>query len=447
MSEPINNSRSKPYLQLFFDRSILVDETGERQIFNEGKLSKMAQSRLRKVRETLEAGFLPNLIDKCQKADIELGNITTEHLHLLKVIVDSVTSEVGRAIVGLTVMQLCIKCIVPEQCIRLHKGGNSYSSTRFSWEDGLPMRSLDKAFITPVLRSYDILRTNADGVMMTRSLAENYPYSKLYKAAIRGAKDEWLEIVDLLENGTLDPNAALHHFIALLLNKSERFQDLAEETVTLTKIIIDEKPSINAIVTFIQHFIDTSDYSARLLEIAMHSLFQVFDDNMLLSGHLKPLSQMRSANKKHGNIGDIELTIGAGTLEIREAWDAKYGKPYLRDELEELNEKLNDHLETELVGFVVDQTPALEGEILDRLQEIEGLHKVEIKILSFEDWVKLQLAQYDDKNRLALEWLTALSETLCQKRRRRASIDEPADGWVAELRVKLHDWNQNLQKR
>ena len=63
------------------------------------------------------------------------------------------------------------------------------------------MRSLDKTFITPVLRSYDILRTNADGVMMTRSLAENYPYSKLYKAAIRGNRDEWLEIIDLLEMG------------------------------------------------------------------------------------------------------------------------------------------------------------------------------------------------------------------------------------------------------
>jgi hypothetical protein len=40
--------------------------------------------------------------------------------------------------------------------------------------------------------------------MMTRTLAENYPYSKLYKAGIRGARKEWLEITDDVENGDLD---------------------------------------------------------------------------------------------------------------------------------------------------------------------------------------------------------------------------------------------------
>ena len=177
----------------------------------------------------------------------------------------------------------------------------------------------------------------------------------------------------------------------------------------------------------------------------MHSLFQVLEDNMFLEGNLKPLSQMRSANKKHGNIGDIEVTIGVGTLEIREAWDAKYGKPYLRDELEELNEKLNDHLETEIVGFVVDQHPILKQEIIDRLYEIEEIHNVEIKILSFEDWIDMQLAQSDDKQKLALEWLLALSETLCQRRRDRAPIDEPADAWVTELRTHVQTWNKLLQ--
>ena len=444
MSDELKYVYSEPYLQVFRDRSILVYETGESQTFDEGKLSKAAQARLKQARKVLEAGFLPNLINECRKPDVQLDDLPSEHLNLLKTMVDSVTSEVGRAIIGLTVMQLCIKCIVPEQSIRLHKGGNSYSNTRFSWKDGMPMRSLDKTFITPVLRSYDILRTNADGVMMTRSLAENYPYSKLYKAAIRGARDEWLAVIDLLESRALDPNIALRHLITLLLNRSERFQNLAEETLSLVQGIIDKKPPIEAVIRFIRQYIDTSDYSARLLEIAMHSLFQVLDDNMLLDGNLKPLSQMRSANKKHGNIGDIEVTIGLGTLEIHEAWDAKYGKPYLRDELEELNEKLHDHLETKLVGFVVDQPPILQGEILARLKEIEEIHDVEIKILSFEDWVNLQLTQSDDKQNFVLEWLVALSETLCQKRRNRAPIDEPADAWVSELQRQILDWGKEI---
>lgn len=34
---------------------------------------------------------------------------------------------------------------------------------------------------------------------MTRSLAENYPYSPVYKANIRGARLEWLSIVEAIE--------------------------------------------------------------------------------------------------------------------------------------------------------------------------------------------------------------------------------------------------------
>ena len=38
---------------------------------------------------------------------------------------------------------------------------------------------------------------------MTRSLAENYPYSKLYKAEMKGPFDEWISIVDALEDKSM----------------------------------------------------------------------------------------------------------------------------------------------------------------------------------------------------------------------------------------------------
>jgi hypothetical protein len=137
--------------------------------------------------------------------------------------------RVGRALVGLTVLQLCVKAIEPEQSIRLHKAGGAGSN--FSWAEGIPMRVLDKHYITPILRRFDLLRLNADGFMMTRSLAENYPYSKLYKAAIRGARTEWLEIVDLIEVGTIQPESALSHLIGLLFNRSDKFKRAAESTI------------------------------------------------------------------------------------------------------------------------------------------------------------------------------------------------------------------------
>ena len=81
----------------------------------------------------------------------------------------------------------------------------------------------------------------------------------------------------------------------------------------------------------------------------MHSLMQaVIETGALADLELKPLSQMRSANKKHGNIGDIELLENN---EIVESWDAKYGKNYLRDEIDEVSEKLEYHEKVETVGF------------------------------------------------------------------------------------------------
>ena len=63
---------------------------------------------------------------------------------------------------------------------------------------------------------------------MTRSLAENYPYSKLYKAEMRGAFDTWIKIVDELEEGNVDYRTALAYMMSLLINKSNRFEEIAD---------------------------------------------------------------------------------------------------------------------------------------------------------------------------------------------------------------------------
>lgn len=436
-----DSHQAEPHLKVFHDRSELVYETGGKHVFEEGRLSDAAQKRLNHIREAFASGFLPKLIQECQRPDAFLGDLPDDQMALLEAVVNSITSEVGRAIVGLCVLQLCIKTIEPNQSVRLHKGGSSYGDTRFSWKEGIPMRSLDKSYVTPVLREYDLLRTNADGVMMTRSLAENYPYSQLYKAAIRGGRNEWLAMIDLLERSEMNAGIALRHLLALLLNKSEKFQETAISTLQHIKNMIAKKPTASEVTTFLKTFIDESDYSARLLEIAMHSLFQALEDRNLLDGDLKPLSQMRSANKKHGNVADVEVTVAGSNLEILQAWDAKYGKPYLRDELEELNEKLRNHMETELVGFVVDQFPLIKPEIIRRIDEIEEIHSVKVVIVDFVEWVNRQLLLTgDDVHIFSYEWLLAFTESLCQLRRNRAPIDEPSDTWVRNLGILALSW-------
>lgn len=427
----------EPVLHVFEDKSVFYDSKGNVSEFMEGKLSEQAKKRLAFIRAELGKGYLENLIEEAKKPDVNIEGLTEEQIQTIEKLVISVTSEVGRAIVGLSVLQLTIKAISSEQSIRLHKGS---SAARFSWVEGVPMRVLDKNFITPVLRKHKLLRLNADGFMMTRSLAENYPYSPLYKAAIRGAKDEWVKIVDWIEENEMPGESALKQLLVFLNNRSEDFQKKVSDTLKSLQKFIETKPEFQQIFDLVKELIDESTYSARIFEISIHALFQVFDTSKVLEGYLKPISQMRSANKKHGNIGDIELTATKDNLDILEAWDAKYGKIYLRDELEEINEKLIHHPQCKVAGFISDAEPNLKREISERIEELELIHEVQIELTDFFKWVSNQIKRFDlEPNEVGVNWLIAIAESICQIRREIAPIDEPTGEWVKFLEEKIKE--------
>lgn len=163
------------HLRVYAGRSELVEADGDITTFVEGPVSPAAISRLQVIRAALEAGFLLKEIETCRDKPetLDFSSLTDEQKAVIFALVNSMTSEVGRAIIGLAVLQLTVKSICPEQNIRLHKAGNRGD---FGWKDGIPMRPLDATFITPALRQYDLLKLNAFGFMMTRTLAENYPY-------------------------------------------------------------------------------------------------------------------------------------------------------------------------------------------------------------------------------------------------------------------------------
>ena len=431
--------QQESHLRVYENRSVLVISDGSTETFQEGPPNPAARTRLRQIEEAFQGGYLGNLIENLQRQETEPDPLDPEQLTLLGNLVGSITSEVGRGLIGLAVLLLAIKDISPDQSIRLHKGGRG----DFSWQDGLPMRSLDSKYNTPTLRQYELLRLNNFGIFMTRSLAENYPYSRFYKAAIRGAKDECFTLIDWVESGQVAPRPMLEALIGMLINRSERFSELGDRTLVAVGELVGRNPDPAEIRRLITLHLANSTYGARLLEVAMHSLLQVLDDRGLLPGRLEPLSQMRSANKKHGNVADIEV-VSEGSLRLRvlEAWDAKYGKPYLRDELEELNDKLEMHPETIEAGFVVDREPEVDGEIEARIEELESLHEVSIRILNFDEWVDAQVEHSGvDETTLMSEYLVAYAETLALRRQDRAPIDEPADRWLEDL---LHQLQQTL---
>ncbi|PIG94803.1 hypothetical protein [Gloeocapsopsis sp. IPPAS B-1203] len=428
---------SELHLRVYANRSELILSDGTVQTFHEGGMSQAAKARYARIAAELSNGYLERRILACRdrSSNLNFSSLAQTHSLLLDRLIQSVTSEVGRALVGLTILQLCVKSIEPEQNTRLHKG--SASTRDFSWRDGISMRSLDKKYITPVLREYELLRLNADGFMMTRSLAENYPYSTVYKANLRGARSEWVSIVEATEKGELSPDIALHYLLSQLLNQAQNFRRLASQILEELNIffeatVINQEIALN----FILRHINQSDYAARLMEIAMHSLMQAMQDYQVFpNSSLKPLSQMRSANKKHGNIGDIELLEDR---QIVEAWDAKYGKSYLRDEIEELSEKLEVHSAIRRTGFVTSLEPERLDELEPRCEEIEEIYGISLEILTFAEWVEEQFERASteeaaSEQELAVAWITAYTESLAQLRRDIAPIDEPCYQWLLTL--------------
>lgn len=415
------------HLSIYSNRSELyMNDTV--QTYYEGFQSKETQQRYAKINQALGSGYLDKLYSGIKDADLE--TLSEANKNLLRCLVKGVTSEVGRALVGVTFLQLAIKSITPEQSIRLHKGTTRRGT--FSWVDGISMRTLDSNYSTPFLRKRGLLNVNKFGVFMTRSLAENYPYSKLYKAEMRGPFYEWINIVDAIENRSMPAQLGLLFLMILLKNRSDEFNALSDMAIELAR-------ESSTMMTFerikekLKQFFNETEYSARAFEVVMHSFMQaMYECGLLVDIQLVPISQMRSANKKHGNIGDIELKEGNI---IVESWDAKYGKPYLRDELEELFDKITVSPGVRVAGFVVNEQPDNRREIVDRIHEIEEMTGVRIMILSFDEWINWQikdlLPQYKDI--LGKKWLIAVAESFGQKRLDIAPIDEPCENWLKDL--------------
>ena len=417
------------HYDIYGNYSILYKENGDEEKFFEGKQDDETARTYQVIYQKLADGYLDDLYNSLSPDGLK-SNITDQDIKLIQSVVKSISSEKGRALTGLFFLQLVVKSIAPNQSIRLHKGSKRNGS--FSWTKGISMRTLDSKFITPFLRKNQLLSINKDGLFMTRSFAENYPYSEFYKAEIRGDKKAWLKLVESIEDNRVDAETALIYLISTLKNRSDSFMKLAYETVQYAKEF-SKTHGEEEIYNLIVEFFNKTTYSARAFEITMHSFMQALDENGLLDGTLVPLSQMRSANKKHGNIGDIEVKYGEFIIE---SWDSKYGKPYLREELEELYEKLLLHPNVKIAGFVCDDNIDLREDIASRMREISEDTGVDIFIIDYQEWVTRNLDSFSVKTQKKIykDWLVALTETLAQQRRNIAPIDEPSDEWLNDLK-------------
>ncbi len=426
-------SDKKPRLLIYESHSELFDLHGATHQFAEGVQSSAAKSRSKRIQDSLKSGYLQAQLSSVL-ADPKLNfcgddSASIAIWHSLESLVKSVTGQYGRALVGLSIIQAAIKAIEAEQSIRLHKSGHRDS---FGWQEGISMRSIDKTYITPFLRKNKLLNVNADGVMMTRTLAENYPYSSQYKADIRGAKKEWLEVVEFLEANPTRAEGVLKTLLALLIRANDSFENTGSRLLNFSEKYISGDHALEDLMKVFHAVLTRATHPARLFEIILHSLAQVVvNEDIRDERKLVPLSQMRSANKKHGNIADVEFSIDGS---IVEAWEAKFEKTYLLEEVGEIEDKFSTWPLAKRVGFVVYGSPKVDSELRKRIDLISGRTGVVLEIFSFDQWVSAMI----EGSSVGAEdvpngWINAVAQSLAGHRRAIAPIDEPTDAWMETL--------------
>lgn len=155
-------TKKELYLKVFHDKSELVSPDGRREVFLEGSQTATAKKRYKQIIAVLAADYLGALISQCadEPESLSLGRLNEEQTVLLDALIGAMTSEKGRGLIVLMILQLCVKAIAPEQSIRLHKGGGA--ARDFSWQDGISMRTLDSKFISPTLRPAGLAQTQQE---------------------------------------------------------------------------------------------------------------------------------------------------------------------------------------------------------------------------------------------------------------------------------------------
>lgn len=411
-------------------------------------MSQAAQDRYRRIDSALKGGWLDKTVGPAMSPGMAT-TLSAEWVATFEKMADSITASHGRAMAAIAVIQLAIKAIEPDQSIRLTKGEPPRKSARpkaetgddgddFSWVEGLSMRGLSSRYFVPFLRNYGLVFGNKYGPFMTRAYSENYPYSPMYKAVLRGPRKEWDRIVEGLEDGSLNPKDGFVLLCSLLTNKSAAFERTAHETMLAASHYLSTKPGLPKIKGLIGNHVRNSMNSARLLEIAAHSLLQALYPLQFGSAYrVRTLSQMRSANLKAGNVGDVEL-VDPTSGKVLEAWDAKAGKITLDVELGELKDKLARNRGVVKAGFILDSPVKLAPTSAVHIADIRKATGTDVAVLSLEDWADAQIATASDPpDKIAVEWLRAYVESLCQLRRDRAPIDEPSGPWVEGLRKEI----------
>ena len=83
--------------------------------------------------------------------------------------------------------------------------------------------------------------------------------TSLYKASLRRAREQWLALVENLENGKSTPIETLKYLLSRLINVASNFDNAAKKLLNATNQIIGKLSIRSSVISFLKQHADESE--------------------------------------------------------------------------------------------------------------------------------------------------------------------------------------------
>ena len=246
------------------------------------------------------------------------------------------------------------KIVYPDQDIRLHKA---------EFDGGFSARGLDTAVTVPFLQSKGLpYNVETHWLSQTLSFAGPFIPELILKTVPKQAGPDLVEVANIIQGATAtkaeDVVTLMLYYFIQIRNKGN---------VQLTK---PKNLSIDQVLDLLhRHFEYKYKKNApRLPQVAIYAIYQCLKESVgrYCDFELLPLERLKTANRKSGTVGDIDLSLNGRPIE---AVEIKYEIPINASIVAEAMQKIKS--ESVERYLILSTKPPLESDI----QQIDELKK------------------------------------------------------------------------
>lgn len=247
---------------------------------------------------------------------------------------------------GAAITLAIYKCAHFDQDIRLFKAESN---------GGFSARSVDNSVTVPFLKSKGLqYNVETHWLSQTLSFAENYCPETVLKTAPKNAGPDFIKVANYIESAENISN--IKAMLVVILYKMIEQRNNGNIPLTHPKHL-----SIDQVMSLLHaHFsVPYHKNTPRLPQVAMYAIYQCLMKSVerYSEFELMPLERMKTANRKSGSVGDIDLAKDGRPVE---AVEIKYEIPISLEIVTEAMQKI----QTQSVEryFILSTKPIVEGD-------------------------------------------------------------------------------------